>query len=82
VDALTYYQMPIPDTLTATKKWKGLKTMGMAIRISQRDGKETSDVRYYISSTKVGVRRFAQHVRGHWAIESLSDKGSHAASRY
>lgn len=70
VDSLTYYQMPAPDSLTTAQKWKGLKTIGVAIRISEQNGKQTSDVRYYISSTKMGVRRFAQHVRGHWGIEN------------
>ena len=70
VDTLTYYQMPVPDTLTTGDKWKGLRTIGVAIRSSEKDGKETSDVRYYISSTKIGVRRFAMAVRGHWGIEN------------
>jgi predicted transposase YbfD/YdcC len=70
VDTLTYYQMPVPDTLMTMGKWKGLRTIGVAIRVSQQGGKETSDVRYYISSTKVGVRRFAADVRGHWGIEN------------
>lgn len=70
IDTLTYYQMPIPDSLTTTEKWKGLKTFGVAIRVSEQGGKETSDVRYYISSTSVSVRRFAERVRGHWGIEN------------
>ncbi len=70
VDTLTYYQMPTPDSLTTRDKWKGLNTIGVAIRISQQGDKETSDVRYYISSTKMGVRRFAERVRGHWGIEN------------
>jgi len=70
IDTLIYYQMPVPDTLTMLRSWKGLKTIGMAIRVSQQQGQETSDVRYYISSTKMGVRRFAERVRGHWGIEN------------
>ena len=70
VDTLTYYQMPVPDCVTRQDQWKGLKTIGLAIRISEQGGKETSDVRYYISSTKMGVRRFAERVRGHWGIEN------------
>jgi predicted transposase YbfD/YdcC len=62
--------MPVPDTLTKLEDWKGLKTIGVAIRVSKQDTKETSDVRYYISSTKVGVKRFAERVRGHWGIEN------------
>lgn len=70
VDTLTYYQMPVPDVLTTAEKWKGLKTIGVAIRVSKQGERETSDVRYYISSTKIGVKRFAERVRGHWAIEN------------
>lgn len=70
VDTLTYYQLPVPQSLTQRKSWKGLRTIGVAIRISQQNGKETSDVRYYISSLRLGVRRFATAVRGHWGIEN------------
>lgn len=35
VDTLTYHQMPAPTTLTAAAKWKGLRTIGVAIRISE-----------------------------------------------
>jgi predicted transposase YbfD/YdcC len=70
VDKITYYQMPVPNTLTTKSKWRKLTSIGVAIRLSLKDGKETSDVRYYISSTSVNVRAFAARVRGHWAIEN------------
>jgi predicted transposase YbfD/YdcC len=35
-----------------------------------RDGKETIEVRYYISSLIVNVIQFARAVRGHWGIEN------------
>jgi predicted transposase YbfD/YdcC len=70
IDMLTYYQMPVPDSLATRGKWKGLRTIGVAIRISKKGDKETSDVRHYISSTNMGVRRFAERVRGHWGIEN------------
>jgi len=50
--------------------WKGLRTIGVAIRESHKDGKVTREVRYFISSMPVGVQRFAQAVRGHWSIEN------------
>ena len=37
---------------------------------SVRDGKESVEVRYYISSLKVDVRAFARAVRTHWGIET------------
>ena len=42
----------------------------MAISACVRDGKETVEKRYYISSLPVGVKCFARAVRGHWAIEN------------
>jgi predicted transposase YbfD/YdcC len=35
-----------------------------------RNGKETLETRYYISSLAVGVKRFAHAVRSHWGIEN------------
>lgn len=69
-DHLTYYQFDVPDDLTGRKHWKKLSTIGIAIRISQQSGKETSDVRYFISSLDRDVQQFASSVRGHWAIEN------------
>lgn len=70
VDEITYYQMPVPHDLIGKAKWAGLKTIGVAIRQSERGSKTTVEVRYYISSIPMGVKRFARYVRGHWAIEN------------
>jgi predicted transposase YbfD/YdcC len=69
-DTRTYYHMPVPPDLAGMKQWKGLKSIGVVVSESVRDGKETSEARYYISSLPVGVKRFARAVRGHWAIEN------------
>ena len=42
----------------------------MVVSECVRDGKETVEVRYYISSLGVGVKRFAHAVRSHWGIEN------------
>jgi len=47
-----------------------MKTICQVINITIRDGKETSEVRYYISSLPLGVKRFAESARGHWGIEN------------
>ena len=70
VDEITYYQMPVPCELIGKTKWAGLKTIGVAIRQSERGSKTTVEVRYYIASIPMGVKRFARYVRGHWAIEN------------
>jgi predicted transposase YbfD/YdcC len=66
----TYVQMPAPKSLAGFGRWAGLTTIGVAILICTRNGKETVDIRYFISSLELGVKRFANAVRSHWAIEN------------
>jgi predicted transposase YbfD/YdcC len=66
----SYIQMPVPETLANLEQWKGLKSLGMVASLCVRDGKETVEVRYYISSLAVRVKQFAHAVRSHWAIEN------------
>jgi predicted transposase YbfD/YdcC len=65
-----YFQVRVPDDLPGRTAWAGLKTIGMAIRTSQRDGQETGEIRYYISTLRRHGQRFAGLVRGHWGIEN------------
>jgi predicted transposase YbfD/YdcC len=66
----TYLQLPAPKSLPGFTPWKGLKTIGVVTSRCLRDGKETIEIRYYISSLAMGVKRFARAVRGHWGIEN------------
>jgi predicted transposase YbfD/YdcC len=50
--------------------WKALKTIAIVTSPCVRDGKETAEVRYYISSLAMDVKRLARAVRGHWGIEN------------
>ena len=65
-----YTHLSAPGDLPHRDQWKGLKSIGVAITACVRDGKETIEKRYYISSLPVGVKRFARAVRGHWGIEN------------
>jgi predicted transposase YbfD/YdcC len=69
-DVRNYFHMSVPDTLADLKLWKGLKSIGMVVSACVRDGKETIETRYYISSLAVGVKQFAHAVRSHWGIEN------------
>ena len=51
-------------------RWNGLKSIAMATSRCLRDGEETVEVRYYISSLTLDVKRFARAARGHWGIEN------------
>jgi predicted transposase YbfD/YdcC len=66
----SYIQMPAPESLPGRDVWAGLKSIGVVVSECVRDGRETVEVRYYISSLGVGVKRFAHAVRSHWGIEN------------
>jgi predicted transposase YbfD/YdcC len=70
VERRTYIQMPAPKSLPGFDRWKGLLSIGIAFLYCIRDGKETTEVRYFISSLPVKVAQFAHAVRSHWGIEN------------
>jgi len=55
--------MPVPATLRGQELGKGLQSIGIATLLCTRNGVETSETRYFISSLPVGVKRFARAVR-------------------
>jgi predicted transposase YbfD/YdcC len=69
-EARTYLQMSAPKDLPGFTLWTGLKTIGVVTSQCVRDGKESVEVRYYVSSLELGVKRFAHAVRSHWGIEN------------
>ena len=73
VEVRFYMVAPIPESLrSVTRSWRGIKSIGMVINSTTcKDGTETSDVRYYISSLPAKVKVFADCVRSHWTIESM-----------
>jgi predicted transposase YbfD/YdcC len=66
----TYVQMPVPEGLATKELWKGLCTIGLVVSVCIRNGIESMEMRYYISSLALGVKRFAHAVRSHWGIEN------------
>src|SRR6185295_8013580 len=64
----TSIQMPVPEDLPMRNVWAGLKSIGVVVSECVRDGKATGEVRYYISSLEMGVKRFARAVRSHWGV--------------
>jgi predicted transposase YbfD/YdcC len=70
VETREYIQMPAPKTLPGFDAWKGLMTIGAVILTCVRGGKETTEIRFFISSLPMGVKCFARAVRNHWGIEN------------
>jgi predicted transposase YbfD/YdcC len=67
-----YYLAKLPSRFPLRKEWPGLKAIGLAVRITQHaGGKETQELRSYISSKYLSGARFANVVRQHWGIEAL-----------
>jgi predicted transposase YbfD/YdcC len=66
----TYLQLPAPAGLPGFGLWKALRTIAVVTSLCIRDGKQTAEVRYYISSLTMDVKRLARAVRGHWGIEN------------
>jgi predicted transposase YbfD/YdcC len=71
-ESRTYIQLAAPKDLPGIEAWRGLKSIGVAISETARDGKTVDEVRYYISSLAVeaDAKAFAHAVRSHWGVEN------------
>lgn len=66
-----YCHAAIPESIKElTDSWSKAKSIEQVHNIVVRDGKETAEVRYFLSSLPVGVKRFGEVVRSHWGIEN------------
>ena len=68
-DEHIYFHMPMPQ-LSEAEGWDGLRSLGVAMRVSQQGDDRRTDKRYYLSSLEPVVKRFANCVRSHWQIEN------------
>jgi predicted transposase YbfD/YdcC len=66
----TYISTPVPKELRNCDAWRDLRSVGCIISEVHREGKETVEVRYAISSLKPHAKLLAKAVRGHWGIEN------------
>ena len=71
IEIREYFQTNDIDWLLGRAQWKDLKTIGMSRNTYKKEGKETSETRYYISSLPPNIALFQASVRGHWAVESM-----------
>ncbi len=66
----TYAICPVPQSVKNLERWKSVRAIGMSTNITVRDGKEQTEIRYYILTRYVSGKRFADAVRAHWGIEN------------
>jgi predicted transposase YbfD/YdcC len=65
-----YYHAPLPEALAwISQEWPA-RSVGQVISYVKRDGRNTFQVRYYLSSLEPDAQRLAAAVRGHWGIEN------------
>jgi hypothetical protein len=71
----TYLQLPAPERLPGLLQWRGLKSIGLATSRYLRDGKETVEVRYDISSLDVDASgspaRFGAIGGRSWSVDRM-----------
>lgn len=71
-EARAYHVMEAGSLTDNFCEWKELKTIGVALSYRQtKQGKESLEYRYYISSAKLSKARFANAVRSHWVQVAL-----------
>jgi predicted transposase YbfD/YdcC len=70
IEKREYWQTEDIQWLPQKKEWAGLKSIAMTRNTIVKDGKETVENRYFISSLAVDVNEIARSVRGHWIVES------------
>jgi predicted transposase YbfD/YdcC len=69
-EARTYVVFPAPEAVDPDGARRDLSAVGMAITESaDTQGRRRAEARYYILSSLLPAKRFAEAVRGHWSIE-------------
>ena len=74
VEAITFFSIRLRRLLTCVEIVPSGKKLAHPevswVRSAYRQGMTKTDVRFYISSMGMSVKRFARYVRGHSAIEN------------
>jgi predicted transposase YbfD/YdcC len=70
IEQREYWQTEDIAWLTQKKDWAGLKSIAMTRNTIIKDGAETSETRYFISSLPTDAKEVARAIRGHWMVES------------
>lgn len=65
-----YFLCDVPADLPDASRWPKLRSLGMTVNRTIRNGKESIEGRYYILSRNLTAKQFAEAVRKHWSIEN------------
>lgn len=71
IEERSVWVMPVGNWFGELKKWRGLKSIVEVERRTTRNGKETFERSYYITSLEGSdVKEIFETIRGHWAVEN------------
>jgi predicted transposase YbfD/YdcC len=70
IEKREYWQTDDIAWLAQRKDWAGLKSIAMTRNTIVKNGVETSETRYFISSLPLDIKEIARAIRGHWMVES------------
>jgi predicted transposase YbfD/YdcC len=65
-----YWQTEDLGWFADRNQWEGLQSVGMVESVREKNGQRSVERRYYLSSLRTDVEKFARAVRGHWSIEN------------
>lgn len=70
IEKREYWQTEDIGWLTRKKEWAGLKSIAMTRTTTVKNGAETYETRYFVSSLPLDAKEIARAIRGHWMVES------------
>jgi predicted transposase YbfD/YdcC len=70
IETREYWQTDEIAWLSQKKEWSGLKSIAVTRNTVTKNGKVTTETRYFISSLPTDVKEIARAIRGHWMVES------------
>lgn len=70
IETRNYWHVTAPEWLPGFADWADLRSLALVEATREVQGKTSTELRYYLSSLPVEVRRLSEAVRGHWAIEN------------
>jgi predicted transposase YbfD/YdcC len=70
VEKREYWQTDDIEWLPQKNDWPGLASIAMTHNTITKNGKVTTEDRYFISSLSMDAKEMARAIRGHWMVES------------
>jgi len=71
IEKREYWQTEDIAWLPQRKSWAGLKSIAVTRNTVTKQGVQTTETRYFISSLPLDVKEIARAVRSHWMVESF-----------